>query len=291
MTLNRASRLRLLLEEIKYEQTLFSLPLIYVGALFGSDFRLTLAQVFLIAVAASSARALGMLLNRIVDISIDRLNPRTQNRHLASGRLNLAQALLASLVLLIVYVFSAYLLGPVPLKLSWIPVLMFAAYPYMKRFTWLCHFFLGLTHGLAPLAGWIAVNPLFSFPPFLLYATSFFWVSGFDIYYATMDYEFDRSHGVYSIPAAFGMKIVPALTFFLHTLASLSIMAFSFIMPSSALFKISTFAASVFLLYNDMRYTKSLGTANINLYLQRNSFFSVIVFSGALIEYALKFLP
>lgn len=280
-----ASRLKLLLEEIRYEQTLFSLPLIYVAALFGSNFSMSLRQVVLIAVAAASARALGMLLNRIVDASIDRLNPRTKNRYIASGKIDISQAVFFAVASLVAYLLSAYLLGPLPLLLSPIPVIFFFVYPYTKRFTWGCHFFLGLAHGLAPLAGWIAVNPSFSLAPFLLYATSFFWVSGFDVYYATMDYEFDKKHGIYSLPALIGLEKVPVVTITLHVLASVFLLTFAFLATSSVPFRIASVASVIYLLFNDMRHARFLATPVINRYLQLNSYFSVILFAGALVEF------
>jgi len=286
--LNKFSHLRLFLEEIRYEQTLFSLPLIYVGAIYGSNFQLTLRTAILIAFAAASARAAGMLINRIVDVSIDRLNPRTRQRHLAAGRFTITQALAFLFLTLTVYICAAYLLGPLPLKLSWIPVLMFVIYPYTKRFTWACHFFLGLTHGLAPLAGWIAVNPQFSLLPLLLYATSFFWVSGFDIYYATMDYEFDRQHKLYSFPSQFGLATSARVAIGLHVIAAASILLFSFVAGTSLVFKSLVVLAVLFLLLNDLKYLRHLGTSQINSYLQRNSYFSVIIFAGALVEFLLK---
>lgn len=282
------SRIYLFLDEIRYEQTLFSLPMIYVGALYGSKFSLNLYQAALIAVAAAFARASGMLLNRLFDISIDRLNPRTKNRNLASGKLKPFQAILFLIFCLLIYLFAAYLLGPVPLKLSWIPVVMFAIYPLTKRFTWFCHFFLGLTHGLAPLAGWIAVNPKFTLEPFFLYFASFFWVSGFDIYYATMDYEFDKTHGVHSVPARFGLSIVPFLTVSLHALAILSLFFFAFKVRAGIMFLIFLVAGAIYLLRNDLLNTSNIGTPKINLYLQKNSYFSILILSGAIFDYLFK---
>jgi 4-hydroxybenzoate polyprenyltransferase len=246
-----------------------------------------LTQLFLITIAAATARGAGMLFNRIIDLSIDKLNPRTKNRHLASGRLSLSSAIIYLVLTLFIYLYSAFLLGPVPLKLSWIPILMFVIYPYTKRYTWGCHFFLGLTHGLAPLAGWIAVNPKFDLPPFLLYLTSFFWVSGFDIYYATMDYQFDREHGVYSFPARFGINKAAVITPMLHFLTFSSVILFSISIKTTFVFKAIAFLAGVFLLRNDLSYQKHLGTAKINQYLQKNSFFSVLILLGALFDYVI----
>ncbi|MCX7831314.1 MAG: putative 4-hydroxybenzoate polyprenyltransferase [Actinobacteria bacterium] len=288
MTSKFIERIFIILDEIRYEQTLFSLPLIFVGALFASQFKLKITQVVLIIIAAATARAIGMLVNRLVDISIDRLNPRTKGRHLASGSLKPSQAIFFSILSFIIYISAAYKLGPVPLKLSWIPVLMFIIYPYTKRFTWGCHFFLGLTHALAPLAGWIAVNPRFTLEPFLLYLTSFFWVSGFDIYYATMDYDFDVKYGVHSVPSRFGIKSVPFFTLTLHLLSLISILLFSFFVNASLVFKLSVLIAGLFVIYNDSVFLKHLGTPRINSYLQRNSYFSVIVFIGALLEFFVR---
>jgi 4-hydroxybenzoate polyprenyltransferase len=229
-----------------------------------------------------------MMINRIIDISIDRLNPRTKERHLAAGRITLFKALVFSLISAVLYLFSAYLLGPVPFKLAWVPLLFFVVYPYTKRFTWLCHVFLGVTLGLAPLAGWIAVNPAFEAVPFLLLLCVLFWVAGFDIFYASLDYEFDRESGVKSIPARFGLNTSSFIAIFSHIFSCIFLFLTGFIYGLSTLWFAFAFLACIFLILNDLKYIRKLGTPEINVYLQKNSYFSVIVFLGTLIEVITK---
>ncbi len=276
--------LKKFLEEIRVEQTLFSLPFIFVGALIASEYRLNLRIVILIIVAAAFARATGMLLNRLIDISIDRLNPRTRNRHIASGSLSLTTAIALTALSLSIYLFAAYMIGPVPLKLSWIPLVMFVFYPYTKRFTWLCHIFLGLTLGLAPLAGWLAVSPQINATAWLLYFGVSLWVAGFDIYYATLDIDFDRRSGIFSIPARFGIKNSFLISIVFHILAIILIFIAGLTSEVSLIWFNFWALSSIYLLVNDFYYSRKLATPEINTYLQRNSYFSVIIFTGTLLE-------
>lgn len=275
---------RIFASEIRIEQTLFALPFVFTGAFMGSSFSLSLKQFFLITVALASARALGMLLNRIIDRAIDRLNPRTKERHLASGKLTLRSAFLLTTLCLLIYLLSAFFLGPLPFKLSWIPILLFVSYPYTKRFTWLCHFFLGITLGLAPLAGWIAVSENISIVPFLLTMAVATWVSGFDIFYATMDIDFDKKQGIHSLPARFGLKTSSIVTLIMHSLTVAFLVFAGALYGSRAPYFIVLAIAALFLFYNDINHLKYLATVKINDYLQRNSYFSLIVFAAVLID-------
>jgi 4-hydroxybenzoate polyprenyltransferase len=191
---------------IKIEHTLFSLPLLFAGALLAGgewpDWRIS----GLILLAGASARTLAMSLNRIIDRKIDQKNPRTASRELARGTLSVADASLVCVASLLAYLWVAMSLSEFCLMWSWVPVLLFFLYPTLKRFTWLCHFGLGITWAMAPLGGWFAVKPGFhgSWPAMILAVFSFFWLSGFDIIYATLDEEFDRREGLFSLPARIG---------------------------------------------------------------------------------------
>ncbi|MEC8151022.1 MAG: 4-hydroxybenzoate octaprenyltransferase, partial [Candidatus Thermoplasmatota archaeon] len=144
---------------IKIEHTLFSLPFVLMGYIIavrqfnvGSE-----GDLLLILLAAVGARGLAMALNRIIDRDIDAANPRTQGRHLASGSMSMQTAWTLAAVFLGMLLVSAGLLNKVALMMAWLPVLTFVVYPYMKRFTWGCHFWLGLCLGLAPAGAWVAI--------------------------------------------------------------------------------------------------------------------------------------
>jgi 4-hydroxybenzoate polyprenyltransferase len=209
---------------IKIEHTLFSLPFVLIGYFIALEqFNLEPGLDLLwILLAAVGARGLAMALNRIIDRDIDAANPRTQGRHLASGSMSLQTAWMLAAVFLAMLLVSAGLLNMVALMMAWLPVLAFNIYPYMKRFTWLCHFWLGLCLGLAPAGAWVAmaadvhgwasITGQFSTGSDFLWAPTILpisigvalWIAAFDINYARMDAESDREQGIHSFPSSFG---------------------------------------------------------------------------------------
>ena len=204
-------RLKTYLEFIKIEHTLFALPFAYAGAFLAAHGLPSLRLIVLIATAFTGMRTAAMTLNRIIDREIDAANPRTAGRHLPAGKISLREAYALLAVSLAVYFVSAWLINRVALELSPIPVIIAWVYPYLKRYTCLSHFVLGLTLAFAPIGGWVAVtdsfNPLGSeFVPCVIGIAVAFWVAGFDIIYALQDVEFDRSYGLYSAGARFGVR-------------------------------------------------------------------------------------
>lgn len=202
-------KLRIILEMIKFEHTVFALPFAFMGAVLGAvvmENRLpSWAEIGWIALAMFGARSAAMSLNRLIDKAIDLRNPRTENRALPAGLLKSAEVLLFIIVTFAILFIAAANLDPIAMKLMPIAVFFLVLYSYTKRFTWLCHVFLGLTIGLSPLGGWVAITGSFDIAAWLLYITVALWIAGFDIVYATQDYEFDRKSGVHSIPARFGI--------------------------------------------------------------------------------------
>jgi 4-hydroxybenzoate polyprenyltransferase len=210
---------------VKIEHTLFSLPLLFSGAYLASG-RLPDARLSLLIIGAGlGARAAAFAINRIIDRNIDKRNPRTSHRELPRGFMNLAEAWAVCLAGVIVYEICAWSIAPVCFRLSPLPLAVFAGYPYLKRFTALSHFGIGLADALAPLGGWIAVTKALYpvWPGLLLGAFTFFWVSGFDIIYATMDEEFDVREGLHSLPAYLGSKTALKVSAVLHLLAFASL--------------------------------------------------------------------
>ena len=205
---------------VKIEHTLFALPFAYLGAFIAQRGWFGLKLFILIALAFTGMRTLAMTLNRIIDREIDALNPRTANRHLPSGRMSLREAYAILLIALIVYEASSYLINETAFKLSPIPIIVAYIYPYLKRFTCLCHYVLGLNLAFAPLGGWVAVtNSIFFDRIILLLSLAvIFWVAGFDIIYALQDLEFDRKYGLHSIGAHFGKNFALRLSALNHAI-------------------------------------------------------------------------
>jgi 4-hydroxybenzoate polyprenyltransferase len=193
---------------VKLEHTLFALPFAYVGVLLANRPAKEFPRwedLLWITLAMIGARSLAMGINRVVDREIDARNPRTAERELPSGRLELRQVALFCLASLVLLVLAAFRLAPVVRYLWPIPVAAFAVYPYLKRATWLCHFWLGATIGLAPLAAWLAVGRSLSLAPFALWIGVACWVTGFDLLYGLFDLEVDREQGLHSFAVRFGV--------------------------------------------------------------------------------------
>lgn len=222
--------LRMLARFTKIEHTLFSLPLVFAGAYLGAGRHIPgIYTLALIALAAIGGRILGMTMNRILDRKIDALNARTKERALPAGAMSLGQAWLIASIGLAVYLAACALLGRLILELSPVPAFFLIGYSLLKRFTWLSHYGIGLVLGMAPLAACIAVQGRLAVAPdiLLLCGFAFLWMSGYDIIYALQDQEFDRAHGVYSIPARFGGAAAEGVAFASHAAALFMLMAFA----------------------------------------------------------------
>ncbi len=203
------AKLRVFLEMIKFEHTLFALPFAYVGAILGAvtvEKRLPeWSECGWILLAMVGARTAAMGLNRLIDKAIDARNPRTANRALPAGLLKSAEVIVYIVVSFVLLFWATAKLNPLAVKLLPIAVFMTVIYSYTKRFTWACHIVLGLTLGLAPLGGWVGVTGGVTLEAMILYVTVALWSAGFDIIYACQDVEFDRKEGLHSIPARFGI--------------------------------------------------------------------------------------
>ncbi|HEY2788027.1 MAG TPA: UbiA-like polyprenyltransferase [Gaiellales bacterium] len=201
---------------VKLEHTVFALPYAYTGAILALGQVPSARQLWWITIAMIGARSLAMALNRLIDAAIDARNPRTARREIPSGLLSRTNVIAFAAGALIVFLVAVWQLAPITRWLWPIPVAGFVIYPYLKRFTWLCHPFLGAVDGLAPVGGWVAVTNHVTGTPFLLGGAVALWIGGFDIIYATMDLEIDRRQGLHSIPRRFGIATALRITRIAH---------------------------------------------------------------------------
>jgi 4-hydroxybenzoate polyprenyltransferase len=197
---------RLFVSLVKFEHTLFALPFAYVGALLAVDGVPSGHDLLWITVAMVGARSLAMALNRLVDAGIDARNPRTAGRELPRGALFPWQVAVFAAASLAVFVVAVYQLAPIVGLLWPIPVAAFVVYPYLKRFTWLSHLWLGAVDGLAPVGAWAAITSSLPWQAWALGAAVALWVAGFDMLYALFDLDVDRSQGLHSLAARFGIR-------------------------------------------------------------------------------------
>jgi len=207
-----------LLNNIKWEHTIFALPFAYLGAVLAAGGLPPLDALLWITLAMIGARTAAMSFNRAIDARIDAANPRTAMRPIPAGQLSVRATLIMAAAALGLLVIAAAQLNPLCLLLSPIAVAALALYSYTKRFTWLCHIALGLTDGIAPAGGWLGISPTFTLPILLLAGAVAVWIAGFDIIYACQDIAFDRANGLHSIPARFGIPAALRISTGLHAL-------------------------------------------------------------------------
>ena len=191
---------------VKVEHSVYALPFAYAGAVLAQQRIPSWSTLLWITIAMVAARSAAMALNRLIDAGIDARNPRTAGRELPTGKLSRAEVVAFTVASLAILVASTFFLSP-PCRYLWpIVVAAFIAYPYAKRFTWFCHYALGLTDGLAPAAAWVAVSGHIALSPVLLFLAVGLWVGGFDMIYAIFDLEFDRREGIHSLPVKIGWR-------------------------------------------------------------------------------------
>src|SRR5436305_15153372 len=191
---------------VKFEHTVFALPFAYVGAFLAVGDVPSAHGLLWITVAMVGARSLAMGLNRLIDAGLDARNPRTARRELPTGLLSPAQVVLFCAASLGVFLVAVYQLDPLVHWLWPIPVVGFVIYPYLKRFTWLCHLWLGAVDGLAPVGAWAAITGTIPWAAWALGGAVAAWVAGFDLFYSLLDLEVDRQQGLQSVATRFGER-------------------------------------------------------------------------------------
>jgi 4-hydroxybenzoate polyprenyltransferase len=191
---------------VKIEHTVFALPFAYVGALLCINAIPSAHDLVWITLAMIGARSLAMGLNRLIDAAIDARNPRTAAREVPSGLLSRSQVVLFCAASLAIFLVAVFQLDPIVRWLWPIPVAAFVIYPYLKRWTWLCHAWLGAVDGLAPIGAWVAITGKLPWEAWALGGAVALWVAGFDLFYSLFDLEVDREQGLHSFATRFGER-------------------------------------------------------------------------------------
>jgi 4-hydroxybenzoate polyprenyltransferase len=191
---------------VKIEHTVFALPFAYVGAFLAVRDVPSAHDLVWITVAMVGARSLAMALNRLVDAAIDARNPRTASRELPAGLLSRGQVVAFCLLSLAVFLVAVFQLDPVVRWLWPIPVAGFVVYPYLKRFTWAAHLWLGAVDGLAPVGAWVAITGDLPWEAWVLGGAVAAWIAGFDFFYSLFDLDIDRAEKLHSVATRFGVR-------------------------------------------------------------------------------------
>jgi 4-hydroxybenzoate polyprenyltransferase len=270
---------------IKFEHTLFALPFaLAAAAIAARGHGLSLARLGGIVVAMAGARTAAMGFNRIVDRHIDAQNPRTAKREIPAGAISLRAAWALTLVATGVFVAAAAALGPLCLALSPIALFFLYGYSFTKRFTALCHLFLGLAIASGPAGAWIAVRGDFGWVPGLLMIAVGAWIAGFDILYALADRDFDRQAGLHSVPALFGVGGSLVLSALLHLVTAGALLALASVAHLGAPYLVGVAVVIALLAYEHAIVRPSdlsrLDVAFFNL----NGYVSVAFFVATLVD-------
>ncbi|MGG4394633.1 UbiA-like polyprenyltransferase [Paenibacillus thiaminolyticus] len=220
---------RLFGELVMFSHTLFSLPFALISMVWAAGGLPSAHVVLWSLVALVAARNGANAFNRVADREYDEANPRTAHRHLPQRLLQEREVTAFILLNFAVFIFAAGMLNPLCLWLSPIAIALICSYSYTKRFTWLCHLYLGFTIASAPVGAWFAVTGTLALTPFLLGLVVMLWIAGFDIIYATQDIEFDRKTGLWSVPSLFGYEDALFIARSLHTIMLAVLFALFFI--------------------------------------------------------------
>lgn len=270
---------------IKFSHSVFALPFAFTAALIAAEGIPALSQVFWITAAMVGGRSGAMGMNRIIDRKIDALNPRTKNREIPSGVVKTGEALFFTLASFALLVLAAYMLNPLCFRISPIVLLVLCTYSYTKRFTWLSHVVLGLALALAPLGAWIAVRGTLNAGILPLCFAVMFWVAGFDVLYALQDMDFDRTHGLYSIPGRFGVRRSLWISRFLHVLTVLLLLSIAIIFHLKGLYLMGIVLSSALLLY-EHTLVKPADLSKLNMaFFNMNGYISITIFVFTLLNY------
>jgi 4-hydroxybenzoate polyprenyltransferase len=240
---------RLFASLVKVEHTVFALPFAYIGAFLAVDGVPSAHDLFWITAAMVGARSLAMALNRLIDAGIDARNPRTAARELPRGALRPWQVILFSLASLAVFLAAVYQLAPIVRWLWPVPVAAFVVYPYLKRWSWVSHFWLGAVDGLAPLGAWAAITNELPWEAWALGGAVALWVTGFDLFYALFDLDVDRAQGLHSLAARFGVGAAFAGARLCHAATVACLVAAGLGLPVGGLYWLGVTAVAGLLLY------------------------------------------
>jgi 4-hydroxybenzoate polyprenyltransferase len=222
---------------VRFSHSVFALPFALAGALLAArDAPLTWPTVGWILVAMAAARSAAMGFNRLVDARFDALNPRTANREIPRGAMSEREAAAFVVVASLVFIYAAWRLSPLCGLLSPVALAIVFWYSLAKRYTTWTQLFLGLAMAVAPVGGWLAVGGRGGWEPWLLGLAIGTWVGGFDVLYACQDVDFDRAHGLRSIPVRFGVPRALAISRALHVIAVVCLVALAWAIPLPAFY-------------------------------------------------------
>jgi len=244
------NRLAIYASFVRVSHSVFALPFALSGALLAAQHTaVAWATIGWILVAMVAARSAAMGFNRLVDARMDALNPRTANREIPRGVMTVREAVMFVAITSAVFVFASWRLNAICFVLSPVALAIVFWYSLAKRFTTWTQLFLGLAMAVAPVGGWLAVGGRGGWEPWLLAAAIGTWVGGFDVLYACQDLDFDRAHGLNSIPVKFGIRSSLAISRVMHALAVCFLLALALVSPLGGVYLFGVAMVAAMLVY------------------------------------------
>jgi 4-hydroxybenzoate polyprenyltransferase len=278
------NKIKIILDMIKFEHTIFALPFAFTGALLAADGLPPWRTVLWIAAAMFGARSAAMGFNRWADRKFDAENPRTKNRALPMRLVTPMQVVIFTAASSALLLFSAWMLNPLSFYLSPVALAVVFFYSYTKRFTYLSHAFLGLAICLSPIGAWIAVTGKIEPPALVLGAAVLFWLLGFDVLYALQDMEFDRKAGLHSIPERFGIRRSLWISRVSHAVTMAALLWLSILLSLGWFYLAGVFLALCLIIY-EHTLVKENDLSQLDLaFFNMNGYISVTVFLFTLMD-------
>lgn len=282
------NKVKILFEMIKFEHTIFALPFAFMGAVLGNivveGTWPTWLEIFWVTVAMVGARSAAMSLNRLIDRYIDGKNPRTVMRAIPAGAISVPEVVLFIVISFVLLFVAAAQLNSLAVKLLPLAVFVLILYSYTKRFTWACHFVLGIAIGLGPLGGWVATTGQIDVTAMVLFLSVVLWTAGFDIIYACQDYEFDREEGLYSVPSRFGVARALMIARACHIVTIIGLFSLYLMASLSIWFLIGVIISALILIY-EHSLVKPTDLSKLNVaFFTMNGILSVVMFTFTMID-------
>jgi 4-hydroxybenzoate polyprenyltransferase len=292
------ARLALFAGDIKLHHTIFAMPWALLAAvLAGRTFPatpLTAGKILLVLICMVAARTVAMSANRLLDQRLDARNPRTARRPLPAGKLSRGFVGAIAAICCVAFVaatagFEILYRNPWPLMLA-APVLVYLwGYPLMKRFSGLCHYYLGVALALAPVCAWVAVAGRIDWPPILMFAAVTTWTAGFDIIYACQDYDSDIACGVFSIPAALGIRRALWVSRATHAVCAAMLVLLGWLVPQFGMLYFTGVGLAIALLCVEQSLVKANDLSKVNVaFFTVNGMISVLVGTLGIVDICLK---
>jgi len=263
------NKIRAYFSLIKFSHTIFAMPFALIGAVlgfkYGSYDQVPWGLFGWVILCMFFARSAAMSFNRYVDAAIDALNPRTKNREIPKGIYKPKQVLIFTILNAVLFIVCTYFINSLVFYLSPVALAVILGYSYAKRFTFLSHIWLGVALALAPLGAFMVFSAAFSWVPIPFSLIVIFWVSGFDVIYSTQDADFDKKHGLNSIPSLLGVKKALNIALSLHLLAITVVLFTGFLFKWHFVYWIGAVVFSLMLIWEQAMVRKNYNQKTVNM--------------------------